>query len=240
MKIILCGYGYAGCLALEKLIYKSTSLYVYSHDHAPEVPSLIDYANKLDVGYTTKKINIESLPFVPDVICSIYYRYRIEQDLISMVSGKAFNLHPSLLPHYRGCGSITWAMINGETHTGFTYHYLNENFDSGNILIQVSVPIRPFDTQSSLTCKLVNNALDYFDDAFDMVVNGYVGEPQMGIPSYYKRGTPYGGNINEDWDNERISRYIRAMVNPPLPYAKYNNHEVQSYEQYLQLKNKTA
>lgn len=85
------------------------------------------------------------MPFVPDVICSIYYRYIIGNDVIETVDGRIFNLHPALLPKYRGCSSLTWAMINGEKECGYTYHYINKTCDIGDIIFQNKITIEEFE-----------------------------------------------------------------------------------------------
>ena len=41
-----------------------------------------------------------------------------------------------LLPYYKGCNSLMWAMINNERYVGYTYHFLSNNFDEGNIIYQ--------------------------------------------------------------------------------------------------------
>lgn len=62
----------------------------------------------------------------------------------------AFNLHASLLPKYRGAAPINWAIMNGETETGVTTFFLREKVDTGNILLQARVPIRPEDDAGTL------------------------------------------------------------------------------------------
>ena len=47
-----------------------------------------------------------------------------------------FNLHASLLPHYRGAAPINWALINGETKTGITTFFIDEKIDTGEIIMQ--------------------------------------------------------------------------------------------------------
>lgn len=56
-----------------------------------------------------------------------------------------FNLHASLLPDYRGAAPINWAIINGETETGVTTFFLKHEIDTGSIIFQEKVPIRPED-----------------------------------------------------------------------------------------------
>ncbi len=61
----------------------------------------------------------------------------------SMSKLGTFNLHASLLPHYRGAAPINWAIINGETKTGVTTFFINEKIDTGGILLQKEYSISP-------------------------------------------------------------------------------------------------
>ena len=61
------------------------------------------------------------------------------------------NVHPSLLPKYKGLHAVEQAMESGDTITGCTVHYVNEELDGGEIIIQGEVPILPDDTVESLT-----------------------------------------------------------------------------------------
>mgnify|MGYP005749521929 FL=1 len=78
-----------------------------------------------------------------------------------------FNLHGSLLPQYRGAAPINWAVINGEDQTGVTTFLIDEEIDTGNILLQRSMPIGPdenagdvHDRMMSLGARLVVETLD--------------------------------------------------------------------------------
>jgi len=61
------------------------------------------------------------------------------------------NVHPSLLPKYKGLNVVEQAMEAGEKVTGCTVHYVNEELDGGDIIMQAEVPILPEDTVESLT-----------------------------------------------------------------------------------------
>lgn len=61
-----------------------------------------------------------------------------------------FNLHASLLPNYRGAAPINHAIINGETETGITTFFINENIDTGAVILQKKVGITPIDTAGTL------------------------------------------------------------------------------------------
>ena len=66
-------------------------------------------------------------------------------------AGRIINLHPSLLPKYKGLHAVEQAMKAGEEETGCTVHFVNEYLDSGAIIKQQTVPILPDDTVESLT-----------------------------------------------------------------------------------------
>ena len=65
-------------------------------------------------------------------------------------AGRLINLHPSLLPKYKGLHAVEQAIKAGETETGATVHFVNEHLDSGAIIKQQEVPILPGDTVESL------------------------------------------------------------------------------------------
>jgi methionyl-tRNA formyltransferase len=65
------------------------------------------------------------------------------------------NLHASLLPEYRGAAPINRAIMNGETRTGVTTFFINENIDTGNILLREEVPIFPFENAGDLHDRLM-------------------------------------------------------------------------------------
>lgn len=66
----------------------------------------------------------------------------------------AFNLHASLLPKYRGAAPINWAIINGETETGVTTFFIDNEIDTGKILLSEKADILPSDTAGTLHDKL--------------------------------------------------------------------------------------
>lgn len=239
MKAILCGYHWAGCKALRLLLDMNYEVFVFTHKAPPYVPSLLDYCKENYIPYSIEKISKDNLPFIPDIICSIYYRYIIHEEIINHVDKKIFNLHPSLLPDYKGCSSLTWAMINNEKNVGFTYHYLTSKVDSGNILIQKEIEVEPFDLQSTLYNRVMFESIKYFKNAVKLVLEEYPGIPQTSeIGRYLQRGCPMNGEINDIWDEEKIKRFIRSMIYPPLPYAHYKGHEVKTFSEFIELKTK--
>ena len=62
------------------------------------------------------------------------------------------------------------------------------------------------------------------------------GQPQHGETSYYPRGCPHDGVIQEEWNSSQIRAFIKAMTNPPLPFATFRGNTVCTYEDYLRVK----
>ena len=75
----------------------------------------------------------------------------VTRHLIDAFPNRIINIHPSLLPKYKGLNVIQRALDAGDTVTGCTVHYVTEELDSGDIIIQGEVPILPDDTIESLT-----------------------------------------------------------------------------------------
>jgi methionyl-tRNA formyltransferase len=89
----------------------------------------------------------------PDIIFSIYLNQLIEPELIGMPSRGIFNIHPSLLPRHRGVNPFFWMIKNQETEAGVTIHWVDENFDTGDILLQRKIKVEPRDSILSLSYK---------------------------------------------------------------------------------------
>ena len=75
----------------------------------------------------------------------------VSPELIAEFPNRIINLHPSLLPKYKGLHAIERALESGDPITGVTVHYVNEELDGGEIILQEEVPIMPNDDIKSLT-----------------------------------------------------------------------------------------
>ncbi len=94
----------------------------------------------------------------PDLIIVGFYHARIPPPVIGASRLASVNLHPSLLPKYRGAMPIHWPVINGESRTGLTLHLLSDRFDEGDILWQNTVSIGNNETFGDVQESLVGLA----------------------------------------------------------------------------------
>lgn len=95
---------------------------------------------------------IKSLNVDIAVVCS--YNYKIPKILLEAVKDGFVNVHPSLLPNYRGANPYSHVIINDEKQTGVTLHFMDEGFDTGDIIVQKPINISPRETMGTLFNRL--------------------------------------------------------------------------------------
>lgn len=91
----------------------------------------------------------------PDLFIVVAFRM-LPEIIWRIPPSGTFNLHASLLPQYRGAAPINWAIINGETKTGVTTFFINEEIDTGKIIFSEEVAISPDETAGELHDKLMH------------------------------------------------------------------------------------
>tara|TARA_R100000664_G_C2752030_1_gene139312 strand:- start:281 stop:802 length:522 start_codon:yes stop_codon:yes gene_type:complete len=104
-----------------------------------------------------------------DLIVMAGWMRVVSKKFCEAFAGRLINLHPSLLPKYKGLHAIEQAMKAGETETGATVHFVTEELDSGAIIKQQPVPILPGDTVESLQ-RAIQQAEHYL---LPLVINAF-------------------------------------------------------------------
>jgi UDP-4-amino-4-deoxy-L-arabinose formyltransferase/UDP-glucuronic acid dehydrogenase (UDP-4-keto-hexauronic acid decarboxylating) len=152
----------------------------------------------------------------PDMILSASFRALIPRDVLNIPPRGSLNLHPSLLPRYRGRSPVNWVLVNGETETGMSLHHMVEAPDAGDIVGQVRLPIGPDETAPELQRRM--------DDVAETLLRRLL--PQIGagaaprIPqdpaqsSYFGRRRPEDGRFEWSWPASRIHDLVRAVTRP--------------------------
>ena len=112
-------------------------------------------ADRLDIPSCYSKDEDEIIAlfnaYEVDMIVMAGWMRIITPKLINAFPQRIINLHPSLLPKYKGLHAVEQAINNGEEFTGCSVHYVNEELDGGEVIMQSEVPILPEDTIKSLT-----------------------------------------------------------------------------------------
>ena len=109
----------------------------------------IDY-DELDEEQLINKIKALNIDVA--VVCS--FNYKIPKVLMNAVKDGFINVHPSMLPKYRGGNPYSRVLMNGETETGVTIHFMDESFDTGDIIAQKAYHIHSKATMGTLFNEL--------------------------------------------------------------------------------------
>ncbi|MFA5688029.1 MAG: methionyl-tRNA formyltransferase [Kiritimatiellales bacterium] len=107
-----------------------------------------------------------------DLFVVVAYGQYIPQSIRELPAHGAINLHPSLLPKYRGSSPIQWAIANGDTVTGVSIIYVAKKMDAGDVLLQKKYPIAPDDTAATLEPRLAELGGDLMLQAISQICAG--------------------------------------------------------------------
>ena len=89
------------------------------------------------------------------LICLAGFMKILSKDFIKRFKGKILNIHPSLLPKYKGLDTHSRVIINKEKYSGCTVHYVNSKLDAGKIILQKKVRVSKRDNAESLKIKIL-------------------------------------------------------------------------------------
>ena len=134
-----------------------------------------------------------------------------------------FNLHASLLPQYRGAAPINFAIINGETETGLTTFFLNEEIDKGAVIMREKISIRPEETAGELHDELMLLGNKVVVETIRKIEEGNVNaveQDTLGIDGDLKPAPKISKEfcrINWSHDTQNVYNHIRGLS--PYPAA---------------------
>lgn len=225
MKIIFFGIPDLGLMCLNELLTRKKNIVaivspIKKHPSYELISGIAAYHN-IPVITFNKTPNepdfIESFKkFNPDIAVVCAFDHKIPQKLLDIPSHGFINCHPSYLPHYRGGNPYFHVIANGEKKTGVTIHYMDKNFDTGDIIAQEEVDIMSDETFGTLFGKLneksalmTANVVDKFEKHGKLP-----GLPQNDDKKYKKapsiKPEREDNLINWTKNGEEIERFIRA------------------------------
>lgn len=153
----------------------------------------------------------------PDMIVVVSYGKFLPKSILNMPKYGCINVHPSLLPKYRGSAPIQWAILNGDKITGTTIMKMNEKMDAGDIILQKEVSILENETTGELWDRLAKISSELLLEAIQQIENGTaIYTKQPGEYSIAPMITKDMARI--DWENqtaEDIKNLVRGL-NPIL------------------------
>ena len=164
----------------------------------------------------------------PDMLVSFAYGKIFGHKFLSLFPLGGINIHPSLLPKYRGPSPIPAAIINNETVTGITVQQLAEKMDCGDILFQETISLDGRETTASLNEKVSKKAARILPSILKEIIEGTI-QPKAqddGAATYCPLITKEDGLINWSQSAEEIDAKIRAFTPWPLSWTYHEGFQV--------------
>lgn len=222
MKILFFGDGLWATDSLLRLHQAGWSIQGVVIRTRPTDSSLAEAAKQLglDVWQPT---NVNRQEFVkqisqlnPELCLSVSYDQILGQTIRQVAPQGVVNFHAGKLPFYRGRNIINWAIINGETEIGLTAHYVDEGIDTGDIILQRTLPIGWTDTYGDVLAKVEVALPDLVVETVSQIAAGHAKrQPQSHLPGSYfaARGT---GDEWLDWSesSRNLHNKVRAITRP--------------------------
>jgi len=152
---------------------------------------------------------------------AVSYSRIFKSQIIRLLSGGIFNLHPAYLPRQRGCFPTMWSIIEGDQYAGYTLHRIDDGIDTGPLIAQVRIPITESDTGESLYAKQVFYGRRLFAEWACRILRGDFSYLEFsGGGCYHNKDLPFGGAVPWRESYEVIERTIRAFTHSNFPGLK--------------------
>jgi methionyl-tRNA formyltransferase len=156
-----------------------------------------------------------------DLFVVVGYGSILPSEIINLPRFYSVNIHPSLLPEYRGAAPVNWTIIAGKEETGVTIFRLSPKMDAGEIILQKKVKIKKEDTSITLDRKLSKVGADLLLEALDLIENKKVNfRPQDDkSATYAPKLKKEDGLIDWSKPARRIYNLIRGTKDWPSAYT---------------------
>lgn len=196
-------------------------------------PPILEKAKQLGVPILQpekiKNIEQELASLAPEVIVTVAYGKILPRSILSLPKYGCINLHPSLLPKYRGAAPIEGAIMGGEKETGVTTYFMDEGLDTGDIILQRRIDILSEDNSGTLSERLAEAGADLLLDTLTQIEEGtltktpqehLISHKTPDVPAYLTtnaitqptyRITTNDSLINWERPAEKIANLVRAF-----------------------------
>ena len=194
----------------------------------------IDYASYLD--FSSNDTYNELKKIKADLFIVVAFKILPER-IINIPRYGSINIHPSLLPKYRGSSPIQHALLNGDQETGVTIFKLSSKVDSGNIILQEKYLINDRDNFSTLYAYLSKKGASLLVKSITLIKNTQAKYIPQDIRNNDKKSIVYAKKIKTEdcmikWDagSNQINNQIRAFSRKPGAFTYLNNKKIKILE----------
>lgn len=168
----------------------------------------------------------------PDIIVVVAFGQKLSREFLAIPSCGCVNLHASLLPQYRGSSPINKVIIDGNTITGVSTMYMDEGWDTGDIIYKKEVPIEKADTAGTLHDKLAVAGADLLLKTILDIAKGTAPREKQddSLASFAYKLVKSDGEI--DWSKEAKSVYnhVRGMNPWPGAFTHYQGELIKIWQ----------
>lgn len=167
----------------------------------------------------------------PEIVVVAAFGQILPGEIIRGQREGCINIHPSLLPKYRGAAPINWALIRGEEKTGVTIMRMDEGVDSGPILLQEETPIGPTETFGQLHDRLATLGADLLLIALAMLrAETLRPQPQDDrLATTAPRLSREDGLIRWEQDCRNIVSLVRGLSPAPCAYTRFGGKQLKVF-----------
>jgi methionyl-tRNA formyltransferase len=171
----------------------------------------------------------------PDIIITCAYGQIVPKELLDFPYYGCINIHGSILPEYRGASPIQSAIMNGDTETGITIMYMDEQMDTGNIINMDKIDIDITDTYGTLSDKLSIVGKNLLLKTLPKIIadDNWNIKQDDGAATYTKKITREQERLDFSKTKKEVYDYIRALNPSPLANILLNGEEIKIVEARL-------
>jgi methionyl-tRNA formyltransferase len=159
----------------------------------------------------------------PDLVVVVAFGQILPPEILEIPKMGCINVHPSLLPKFRGAAPMNWTIIRGEVKTGVTIMLMDEGLDTGDILTQEETMIDAEETFGELHDQLANSGAALLLKTVEMITSGTVTRTSQNdyLATYAPRLKKKDGLIRWKADVRQIVNLIRGLSPIPCAYTSY-------------------
>lgn len=178
----------------------------------------------INSGDSVKKIKELS----PDLIVLIAYGQILSRNVLGIPVQGCLNIHPSLLPYYKGSAPVQWTIIRGEKETGISFLFMSEKIDSGDIILQKKVNILPGENYLELSNRLSIQSAEMLPDILDSLKKGNYKKYSQAEGEYFYARKICKDDCRIDWSKtgKDIFNLIRGIAYIPCAYTEFKGKRI--------------
>jgi len=166
--------------------------------------------------------------FKPDLIILIAYGQILSREILKIPPRGCLNVHPSLLPYYKGSAPIQWTIIRGEQETGISFLFMNEKIDAGDIILQKKVKILPEENQQELSNRLSMKSAEMMAEVLDTIKKGNYKKITQSQGKYFYARKIGKTDCKINWNNRGIDilNLVRGIAYAPCAHTEFNGKRI--------------